>query len=195
MQKDRMKGRINIPNNKKSPYGGFRGCFFLLFFSLFSCTNNQPQIPANKLPKDYTKENLLEMNKVLAEKENKDIAAYIENSNQKFTRSPLGFWYFIENPGIGRQIERGNKVHVTYNLKMLDGSVCYTPQHKGNNTIIIGMYDIIKGLDDSLLLLKEGGQGIFIIPSDLAFSTIGDQDCVGSKKTVIYEIKLIEILP
>ncbi len=190
-----MKKQEKIPNTPKSPLGNLGIRLVLFFLLLFSaCRNDRPHLPANKLPKDYTKENLLEMNKTLAEQENKEIAAYIENSNLEFTKSSLGFWYSIENRGTGREIERGNTVHVTYNLKLLDGTICYTPQYKGNSTIMIGMYDIIKGLDDSLLLLREGGQGTFIIPADLAFSMIGDQDCVGAKKTIIYEIKSVEIL-
>jgi FKBP-type peptidyl-prolyl cis-trans isomerase len=165
----------------------------LVFFS--SCGNEQPQIPANKQPKNYTAENLLEINRVLAEQEEKGIEAYLQKSDIEFTKSPMAFWYHISKQGEGRQIAKGDQVYITYNLKMIDGSVCYTPDDGGDDTIIIGRYDIIKGLDEALLLLNEGGEGTFIIPSDLAFAMIGDQACVGAKKTVIYEIKSIEILP
>ena len=191
-----MKKRENNPNLPKSPCGGFRGLGFVFAFILLfiGCRNDRPHLPANKLPKDYTTENLLEMNRVLAEKETKEIEAFVEQSELDFTQSPLGFWHHIEYQGNGNQIIKGDKVRVTYNLSLLDGTVCYTPQNKGDKTITIGKFDIIKGLDESLLLLNEGGRGTFIIPSDLAFAMIGDQDCIGAKKTVIYEIKTLEII-
>jgi FKBP-type peptidyl-prolyl cis-trans isomerase len=193
-----MKKRDNHPISPKSPFGGFRKLFFFLFslILLFTgCHNQKPQIPANKLPKDHTKENLLEMHKALSQKENQDIEAYIQKSELHFTKSPLAFWYNIEYQGDGQPIKKGNNVHITYQLSLLDGSICYTPQYKGDQTITIGKYNIIKGLDQSLLLLNEGGRGTFIIPSDLAFSMTGDQDCIGAQKTIIYQIKSIEIVP
>ena len=170
----------------------FWGLF--VFLLLCSCQQNNPQVPENKQPKDYTIENLLEMNRVLAEKETKEIETFVQQSDSDFTQSPLAFWYHIEYQGDGRALQKGDNVRITYNLKLLNGTICYTPQHKGDKTITIGKFEIIKGLDESLLLLNEGGRGTFIIPSDLAFAMIGDQDCIGAKKTIIYEIKSLEII-
>ena len=143
-----------------------------------------------------TKENLLEMNRVLAELEKKNIAEYIAKTDTSFRQSPLAFWYKIEREGKGATLKRGDNVHIRFNLGLLDGSICYTPEHKGEQTITIGRYDINRGLDEALLMLREGGRGKFIIPADLAFGIVGDQDCVGSKRTVIYEIISIEkIIP
>ena len=190
-----MKKRENNPSLQKFPCGEFKGFVLVLLFVLFiGCRNDRPHLPANKLPKDYTTENLLEMNRVLAEKETKEIEAFVQQNQLDFTQSPLAFWYYIEYQGNGRPIKKGDKVRVTYNLSLLDGTVCYTPENKGDKTITIGKFDIIRGLDESLLLLNEGGRGTFIIPSDLAFAMIGDQDCIGAKKTIIYEIKTLEII-
>jgi FKBP-type peptidyl-prolyl cis-trans isomerase len=188
-----MKKRENNPNTTKSHLWGDLGGLILFLF-LVSCGNKQPQIPANKLPKNHTTENLLEMNKVLAEQENKDIEEFIEKSDIPFEKSPLAFWYFIEEKGSGKPIERGDKVKVSYNITLLDGTVCATPENGGTKTINIGMYDIIKGLDDSLLMLNEGGRGKFIIPSDLAYGMIGDGVCVGAKKTIIYDFLSVEVV-
>lgn len=135
------------------------------------------------------------MNRVLAEKENREILEYIEKNDTAFQKSPLAFWYKIEKQGEGSPIKKGSKVRVLYTLSLLDGTICYTPENEGDVILNIGRYDIIKGLDDAILMLNEGGQGKFIIPSDLAFGMIGDQNCVGSKRTVIYDIQSVEIIP
>ena len=139
-----------------------------------------------------TKENLLEMNRALAELEKKNVAEYIAKIDTSFQQSSSAFWYKIENNGNGAALQRGDKVQILFNLNLLDGSLCYTPNDKGNQTITIGRYDINRGLDEALLMLHEGGRGKFIIPADLAFGIIGDQDCVGSKQTVIYDILSVE---
>jgi FKBP-type peptidyl-prolyl cis-trans isomerase len=169
-------------------------CYIILLLSLFSCDNQQPQIPYNKLPKSKLKDNLVEMNKLLAEKEDKDILLYIKKNNLDVKKSPLYFWYQIEEKGDGAPIKTGNKVHIMFNLSLLDGTVCYTPKYKGSQDLTIGHVDIIKGLDEALLLLHDGGKAKFIIPSTMAFGIVGDEDRVGSKKTVVYDILSVEII-
>ena len=139
-----------------------------------------------------TKEYLLQLNRALAEFENENIAEYVAKTDTSFRQSPAAFWYKIEDEGNGAALQRGDKVHILFNLVLLDGSVCYTPDNKGDQIITLGRYDIIRGLDEALLMLREGGRGTFIIPSDLAFGMVGDQNCVGSKQTVIYEILFVE---
>ena len=170
----------------------YKAIIFLMVSIFFSCRNEKPQIPFNKRPPDMTKENLLEMNRVLAELEKKNIAEYIAKTDTSFKQSSSTFWYKIENGGNGELLKRGDKVHIRFNLSLLDGSLCYTPDNKGDQTITIGRYDINRGLDEALLTLREGGRGKFIIPADLAFGIIGDQDCIGSKQTVIYDILSVE---
>jgi FKBP-type peptidyl-prolyl cis-trans isomerase len=169
--------------------------FLFSFFLLFACVENKPQIPLNKSPKDNLKENLLEMNKMFAEKENQEIESYIKENKLETQKSPLAFWYKIQEKGEGRPIKKGTKVRILFNLRLLDGTICYTPQNKGKKEIVVGKIESTKGLDESLLLLNEGGSGLFIIPSALAFGIAGDQDCVGAKQPIIYEILHVEIIP
>lgn len=132
------------------------------------------------------------MNRVLAELEIKNIEKYVAETDSGFQKSPSLIWYKIENAGTGKKLVRGDKVHIRFNLSLLDGSLCYTPEHKGDRTIMLGRYDIIRGLDEALLMLRDGGSGKFIIPADLAFGIMGDGDCVGSKRTLVYEILKLE---
>lgn len=170
--------------------------YIVSLFVLISCSGEQkPQIPINKVPKENIKEELLQMNVVLAQNENKEILAYIKKNKLDVEKSPLAFWYKIEEKGNGKPIKKGTKVRISFNLSLLDGSVCYTPKNKGIKKMTIGKADIIKGLDEALVLLNEGGRAKFIIPADLAFGMVGDQDCIGSKKTVIYDILSVEIIP
>jgi len=159
---------------------------------LVSCGAKEPQLPANKLPKDYTKENLLEMNVALAQKEEADIKAYLDSVGENMQKSEGGFWYEIKSHGYGDSIRRGDKVEVMYQLSLLDGTICYTPQSGGKKNIVVGRADETKGLDEALLMLKEGGKGKFMIPANLAYGMVGDQKKIGSKKTIIYEITSIE---
>ena len=77
----------------------------LLCVVLFvACREKTPQLPVNKLPKDYTKENLLEMNIALAQKEMQDINNYLDTLSVPMKKSEGGFWYVIKNIGDGDSI-------------------------------------------------------------------------------------------
>ena len=57
----------------------------------------------------------------------------------------------------------------------------------------VGNATVISGLEEGILLLRQGDRAKFIIPSHLAYGLIGDQNNVGSKTTLVYDIDLVKI--
>jgi FKBP-type peptidyl-prolyl cis-trans isomerase len=166
-------------------------CLCSLFFVFLSCNQAPVQTPANRQAVDSTSLNLLEMNRILAEREQKEILQFIEEKGWKMEVSPIGFWYEIREQGTGKPFVKNDLGHIEYSLSMLDGTQCAE-----NAPLIIkkGAGEEPRGIDEALGMLREGGSGRFIIPSNLAYGVLGNDDrCVKSHAAIVYEVKILEI--
>jgi FKBP-type peptidyl-prolyl cis-trans isomerase len=134
---------------------------------------------------------LLELNRVMAETERKDILRFIEEKGWQMEYSSSGFWYEIYDKGSGKPFLKNNLGHIEYSLSLLNGTNCAE-----NAPLIVkkGAGEEPRGIDEALGMLQEGGSGRFIIPSNLAYGMLGNEDrCVTSHAPIVYEVKVLEI--
>jgi len=169
--------------------GRFGGA--LLFFLLLSCNNPPVQTPANRQVVDSTAIHLLELNRLLAESEQQQILQFIKEKGWEMELSPIGFWYEIHEKGTGKPFVKNDFGHIEYSLSMLNGTICAK-----NAALIVkkGAGEEPRGIDEALGMLRAGGSGRFVIPSNLAYGILGDdQRCVTSHAAIVYEVKVIEV--
>lgn len=155
-----------------------------LFFSAFvavllsACgSNDAPQIPANKLPVDHTKENLIEYNRQYVEFEEDEINHYTDSLHLKMEKSPEGIRYTIIEKGNGRLPVDGQIVDITYSVALLNGEHCdeLTNRH---TKVEMGKGKLPTGIEKAVSMLSVGGRGDFIIPALLAYGVSGRDNCV-----------------
>jgi len=133
---------------------------------------------------------------------------YIQQNNITTEPRPSGLYFIEEQTGSGLMPETGDFVNVNYTLRMLDGEILiYTTdsllakeeevyskwQLYGPETILTGIN--IRGLDEGLSLMREGGKARLIIPSDLAWGSGGYPAPVGSYVSVIIDLELVKVIP
>lgn len=163
-------------------------------FTLFAC-EKRPQIPSNKfIETDSTSTEMLKLNKLLVEVEQKEIKAYLDTCKSKFSYSETGFWYTKTKDGSGEKIEKGKAVVVEYQVETLSGKVCYSYIDKNKKNLIAGKSEQQIGFNKGLTSLKEGDQAILIVPSNLAFGVMGDKKSIPPRATLIYRIISIKLL-
>ncbi len=162
--KDCLKVRTEAMNLKF-------GFSLLLFILICSCQGRKEPQASSTAP---GKEEMTELNRYLVRKDREIIESYIERKGLKMNESPTGLWYLIENEGAGDLFKDNDRIIMSYECSLLDGTKCYSSETLGPKEVVLGRSDLEPGLNEGLRLLRPGGSAIFILPPFLAYGFVGD---------------------
>jgi gliding motility-associated peptidyl-prolyl isomerase len=161
----------------------------IVFFSACKEDNARKQNQSQK----NTKEALMKVNKGLVKNEEQQIEDFLNRYNWTMQETGTGLRYMIYEKGEGIKAEPGKTALLDFTVSLLNGEVCYSSDESGPKEFVIGKSGVESGLQEGILLLKEGDRAKFIIPSHLAFGLLGDQDRIPARSTLIYDVKLLKI--
>ncbi|EJF99549.1 FKBP-type peptidyl-prolyl cis-trans isomerase [Flavobacterium sp. F52] len=149
----------------------------LFTLTLFiSCANSEKDTPATP-PKDYTQEN------------DKEIKDYLTKNNLTATKSESGLYYIINEPGTGAQPTASSKVTVAYKGYFTNGNIFDQSNSSG---ITFPLSEVIKGWTEGIPYFKEGGSGVLLIPSHLAYGSY-PRPGIPAGSVLIFDVKLIKV--
>jgi peptidylprolyl isomerase len=142
-----------------------------------------------------------EAKKALAEAEKKKLESALSEftdwlkanyPNAKATGS--GLYYVMETEGTGKQAQAGDNVSVHYKGTLADGTK-FDSSYDRNQPITfqLGVGQVIKGWDEGIALLKEGGKAKLIIPYQLAYGEAGRPPVIPARATLIFETELVSV--
>jgi len=145
----------------------------ITLFALFivSCSSDDDPIV------DYTESN------------QKEIETYIENHDLNAQRSSSGLYYIINEIGTGSQPTATSNVTVAYKGYFTNGNVF---DQSDANGISFGLNQVIAGWTEGITYFKEGGSGMLLIPSHLAYGNFGRGSIPGGA-VLIFDIELISV--
>lgn len=163
----------------------------LVFMPIFSCSERGGS--GSDQNTAVQKEDLVRANQFLAGKDMELINAYINRRdwNMEFTRTGLG--YQIYENGEGPKVEKGRMITLEYTLSLLDGRVCYSSAVDGPKTFRVGQGGVEAGLEEGVLMLRQGDKARFILPPFLAHGLLGDQNRIPSRAILIYELEVVDV--
>lgn len=113
----------------------------------------------------------------------------------KMVQSASGLKYEIVSKGTGKAPVKGDRVSVYYSSKLADGTIINKyDTATGPSTFLLGEGDVIKGIDEAIALLKNGGKIHAEIPPALAYGSrkIGK---IPAGSIITADIELIEFSP
>ncbi len=160
-----------------------------LFIFLFSCSEEEPdkkKKPLSTQEVEYISE---QMNQWDAQRQDDEIDQYILRHSWTMSKTKTGVRYMTMEEGSGDSAKVGLTAQVTYDIYLLDGSKVYTSGDTLKD-VRVGEDYVESGLHEGLLLMQTGDKMRFILPSYLANGLTGDQDKIGPRSSVMYEIKL-----
>ncbi len=128
-----------------------------------------------------------------ADKELETLQAYIESNNITTEPTASGLYYIETTEGTGAQAQAGDLVDVHYTGTFLDGSK-FDSSYDRNEPFefTLGAGQVIKGWDEGIAYMKEGGKATLIMPSSLAYGTRGSGS-IPPYTSLIFEVELVDV--
>lgn len=123
---------------------------------------------------------LQERTSQIVDRVKRDGADFIDNfcdCNEEAVKTDSGLVYYEMVPGQGAQPALSNTVEVHYHGTLTDGTVFDSSVDRGQ-TISFPLNGVIKGWQEGLAMMKEGGKATLVIPSDLAYGDAGSGETI-----------------
>ncbi len=167
----------------------------LVLFSMMlisSCSGSQNR-SENKKSAEIPLETYININRSLVSREQDKIKGYLDSVNLEMKTTGSGLWYIIDEPGEGALIKSGQTVKMDYRIRLLDGTVCYDSEESGPREFTVGRGGVESGLEEGVLLLKEGSRARFIMPPHLAHGLIGDDAEIPARAIILYDVYVTDV--
>lgn len=124
----------------------------------------------------------------------KDFITNFLDCNEEAIQTDSGLVYYSMVEGTGAQPTIADTVEVHYHGTLIDGTVFDSSVDRGQ-TISFPLGNVIKGWQEGLAMMKEGGKATLVIPSDLAYGEAGTGDSIPGGATLKFEVELFKVNP
>jgi FKBP-type peptidyl-prolyl cis-trans isomerase FkpA len=159
--------------------------------------------------KDMENKRQEEMKKIEEQKaaqlpiDDKTLQEYFAKNNIKAEKTASGLYYTIQSAGSGKQIEKGQTVSMMYTGKTLDGHVFDSNMDEevakknghGSDplTFVVGMGQMIPGMDEGAALLKKGAKATLYLPSPIAYGPQSPSPEIPANAIMIFEVEVKDV--
>jgi FKBP-type peptidyl-prolyl cis-trans isomerase len=155
--------------------------------------NLKPKQADPQTIKKQNDEAIVNINKVLSEKESKQIRNYIERRQWQMKVSD-GVFIQKTLSTQGKPITDKSLVVLEYTLSLIDGTIVYSSAKDGVKKIRFGSSDDEPvGLLYALRTMRMGDEANVIVPSYLGYGLYGDRKKIKPHQTLIYTIKIKDV--
>ncbi len=118
------------------------------------------------------------------------ISKYMSDNQLSAIQESSGLYFISFVDGTGNQPQAGDDVEVSYLVRSLNGEV-YDASEKGYR-FKMGDTTMVKGWNEGISKMREGGKARFIVPSKLGYGIAGNGQ-VPSNATLVFDVDLIKI--
>ena len=132
--------------------------------------------------------------------DDKILVDFFAKNNIKATKTSSGLYYTIQSQGAGAQIVKGQMAAVMYTGKTLDGkafdsNVDTSVGHHGTKPLefVVGMGQMIPGMDEGITLLKKGSKATLYLPSPLAYGSQSPSPNIGPNSILIFDVEVTDV--
>ncbi len=130
----------------------------------------------------------------MKEEEQLLLTDYIKSLGDKVEKKESGLYIIQEKQGKGRLPKVGDVLRLHFSVATIDGMELFSTFNREPMDIPFGEQFDTEGFDEGISYLKKGGKLKMIVPSNLAFDSVGRGQMVPPYSTLIYEAELLEVL-
>jgi FKBP-type peptidyl-prolyl cis-trans isomerase len=124
-----------------------------------------------------------------------DRSAGGEKKKEKVVTTKSGLKYIDEKEGTGKAAKKGDTVEVHYTGWLKDGKKFDSSRDRGKPfRFPLGAGKVIKGWDEGVQGMKEGGKRKLIIPPELAYGERGAGGVIPPNAELTFDVELIKVL-
>ncbi len=110
-------------------------------------------------------------------------------------RASSGLKYIIVEKGRGEKVEKDRVVKIHYSGYLKNGKMFDSTFKRGEPfKILAGAGKVLKGLDEGIMLMRQGDKFRIIVPPELGFSN-RETSVIPANSTLIFDVELLEIAP
>lgn len=118
---------------------------------------------------------------------------YIAQNNLTMQTTATGLRFSIDTPGTGDNIVFGDEIEVDFKGAFLDGTIF---DEGVLGPLIINDGSFIPGFEEGLLLLNEGAQATFILPTVSAYGCFPPTgSIIGDNQILVFEVTVLSVNP
>lgn len=172
-----------------------RNSFFLLLLISFTfCGSPKEEKKVYKVSENSLKNQFIEANKQVVQKENDDMDSYVSSHKMPFIKTTSGLRYYVYKASAkGDSITDGDEITMEFTVSLLDGTECYSSKTKGPKTFIVGAENLESGIHRGVKLIKNGDKAIILIPSHLAHGLLGDMNKIPPQMPIVYDVEITKV--
>lgn len=122
--------------------------------------------------------------------EDKTIEEYLAENNLNAQKHESGLYYIIEKVGVGEHPKVSNVVTMDYIGYYTDGEKFDSSYDRGK-PLVYPLNQLIRGWQIGVPLLKKGGKGKLIIPSNLGYGS-HPTNGIRDNAILVFDIELID---
>ena len=125
--------------------------------------------------------------------EPKDREKYLKDNNINVKPTADGLYYIEKAKGTGPQALAGKKVKVHYTGTLLNGKKFESSRDRNEPLeFILGSGQVIRGWEEGIAMMKQGGKATLIIPSSLGYMD-QNKGTIPPFSTLVFDIELLEV--
>lgn len=126
--------------------------------------------------------------------EMQSIERFLTENDITVEPTETGLYYIGVVEGTGEQAGPGKKVKVHYMGTFLNGEKFDASYDRGAPIeFTLGRGEVIKGWDEGIAMMKEGGKANLVIPSKIAYGT-QTRGSIKAYSPLFFEVELIEVI-
>ncbi|MHB1178756.1 MAG: FKBP-type peptidyl-prolyl cis-trans isomerase [Daejeonella sp.] len=113
------------------------------------------------------------------------------NSLTGFTKTASGLYYKIDQPGTGSPIAVDSTIAAEYSGKLLNGVVF--DRALTGSPVSFRLNEVIKGWQEAIPLIKQGGSIRMILPSSLGYGLPGSGQSIPAFSSLDFTVKVTDV--